>query len=54
MLGEIVIARYEIMIDADETCKVNVSSLAAGMYRIRINDNESIFYGRFVKQEFNH
>jgi len=50
LLGEIVIAPSEVLINADKTCKADISSLSAGMYRVRINANESILYGKFLKK----
>jgi hypothetical protein len=49
MLGEIFIAPSEIMIDADKTCKADVSSLPAGIYQVRINANEFTLFEKFVK-----
>jgi hypothetical protein len=50
MLGEIVVASTAMEIEADGICKTDVSALAEGMYHIRINVDESIIYGEFLKK----
>jgi len=50
MLGEMVFSSSEIKIDTEGIYKTNVSELSAGTYHIRINTDESILYGKFLRQ----
>lgn len=49
-LGELVVSNSEIKIDASGLFKTDVSSLSAGTYHVRINAEESVLYGKFLKQ----
>jgi PKD repeat protein len=49
-LGEIAIEPTKIKIDVDGTCKRDVTSLSAGTYHVRINTDDSVLYGKFLKQ----
>jgi len=50
MLGECVIEPSSIVIDSEKTGHTDVSTLAAGMYSVRIQANDSVIYGTFTKK----